>query len=72
MTEEKTYMLGIGARCPKCQLGKGLREVPPIELGLTGFENYKILHCDICGANFVKKKAALLWKDMPYQAPKVG
>jgi len=66
---EKEYILGIGGKCPKCELGKGLRETYPIELGLTGMDNYQLLHCDTCGANFVKRKAALLWEYMSYQAP---
>jgi hypothetical protein len=72
MGEEKQYMLGIGGECPKCQLGKGLRDIAPIELALTGFDNYNLLHCDTCGANFVKRKTALLWEYMPYQAPKIS
>ena len=66
------YMLGIGGECPKCQLGKGLREIGPIEIGLTGFDNYQMLHCDVCGANFVKRYTALLWHYMSYMAPKIG
>jgi len=69
VTEDKKYMLGIGGKCPKCQLGKGLREIAPIELSLTGMENYTFLHCNTCGANFVRRRAAILWEYMNYQAP---
>ena len=60
--------LKSGSPCPKCELGKGLRDITPIEIGLTGLENYVFLHCDICGANFVGKNG--MWNYLSYQAPR--
>lgn len=48
-------LLSIGDSCPKCKMGQGLREAYPLEVGWTGWENYKWLHCDICGAFYVGK-----------------
>ena len=52
MEKIEEYILDIGDPCPKCGLGKGLREISPIRLGITGWESYRFLHCDICGASF--------------------
>lgn len=49
---EHYLALGIGCKCPKCELGKGLRASSAIEVGLTGWEAYEFLHCPICGAYF--------------------
>ncbi len=47
--------------CPKCNMGKGLREANVLELGWTGWENYEFLHCDICGAYYVGKEADFVY-----------
>jgi hypothetical protein len=60
--------LKVGDPCPKCELGKGVRESSAFELMLTGWENYEFLHCDTCGANFVGKGGEFHY--MQYQIPK--
>lgn len=48
-------LLKVGDKCPKCELGKGLRSASALEVALTGWDNYTFLHCDTCGAFFVGK-----------------
>ena len=50
------YNLKVGVKCPNCGLGKGLRAASAIELGLTGWDNYKFFHCPICGIFYVGHK----------------
>ena len=59
--------LSIGDICPKCELGKGLKESSAFQIGLTGWENYEFLHCPICGANFVGKNGS--WAYLEYHSP---
>jgi predicted RNA-binding Zn-ribbon protein involved in translation (DUF1610 family) len=66
---DERFQLSVGAKCPICELGKGLTEISAIELALAGFENYEFLHCPICGANFIKRKDDSLWQRFTYQAP---
>ena len=49
------YILDTGDKCPKCEMGEGLRDLEPLSIGITGWENYRFLHCDICGANYAGK-----------------
>lgn len=60
------YGLDEGVTCPICELGKGLRKMHPIDLGLTGWENYEMLHCDICGVTYVGKGGE--WKRIDVRA----
>lgn len=65
LMEEHYSALEAGVPCPKCELGKGLRASSAFEIGLTGWEKYVFLHCDLCGANFVGRGGE--WHYMRYQ-----
>ena len=61
------YALKEKSNCPKCNLGDGLRLISAIEIGLTGWEHYEFLHCNVCGANFVGRSGA--WKYLAVHSP---
>ena len=67
----KHYLgLEIGSDCPKCELGKGLEESSPIEIMLSGWENYDFLHCPICGQTYVGRSGD--WIPMDYRPPELN
>jgi len=61
MNNMERYTLKKNSPCPKCGLGKGLREAYPLELGWTGWDNYDFLHCDVCGAYFCGKGTDMMY-----------
>ncbi len=70
MNDIELLNLGVKSPCPKCNLGKGLREIDVFELALTGWDNYNFLHCDTCGAIFVGHGDKYTY--MKYQIPSSG